>query len=219
MSKKISLAIALAIVFPATLVCLPAAPALAHEEKKDGAYDLLVGFGNEPAYLGEQNFVQIFIHDASGKPVTNINTLEVAVEAQGKSMNLAVEPSFDRDSGLGTVGEYDASFIPTALGKYTFHLTGSIKGQTIDDSFTSGPETFSEVEDPATVQFPNKVPTLEAVATRLVQESHRTSEQIDAAQANADSAASTAKTIAWIGVILGALGLITAAVALTRRRA
>ena len=36
---------------------------------------------------------------------------------------------------------------------------------------------------------PNKVPTLEAVSTRLVQESQRTSQQIDAAQASADSAA------------------------------
>ena len=219
MSKRIAPAIALAIVLPALFVALSAAPALAHEEKKDGAYDLLVGFGNEPAFLGEQNFVQIFVHDANGKPVTNIDTLKVAVEAQGKSMNLPVEPSFDPDSGLGTQGEYNAFFIPTALGKYTFHLTGSIKGQKIDESFTSGPETFSEVEDPTTVQFPNKVPTLEAVSTRLVQESQRTTDQIDAAQASADSAASSAKTIAWVGVILGALGLITAIVALSRRRA
>jgi len=218
-SKRISMAIALAVALPTLFVALSAAPASAHELKKDGAYDLLVGFGNEPAYLGEQNFVQIFVHDLHGHPIENIDTLKVAVEAQGKTMNLAVEPSFDPDSGLGTVGEYDAHFIPTALGKYTFHLTGSIKGQKIDESFTSGPDTFSEVEDPVTVQFPNKVPTLEAVSTRLTQESQRTSEQIDAAQASADSAASSAKTIAWVGVIVGALGLVTAVVALTRRRA
>jgi hypothetical protein len=218
-SKRIATAIALASALPALFVTLSAAPASAHELKKDGAYDLLVGFGSEPAYLGEKNFVQVFVHDLHGNPVQNVSTLKVSVEAQGKSMNLALEPSFDPDSGLGTVGEYDAYFFPTALGKYTFHLTGSIKGQKIDDSFTSGPTTFSEVEDPITVQFPNKVPTLEAVSTRLEQESQRTSQQIDAAQASADSAASSAKTIAWVGVIVGALGLITAIVALTRRRA
>jgi hypothetical protein len=217
-SKRIAPAIALAIALPALFVALSAAPASAHEEKKDGAYDLLVGFGSEPAYLGEKNFVQVFVHDLHGNPVQNVSTLKVAVEAQGKSMNVALEPSFDPDSGLGTVGEYDAYFIPTALGKYTFHLTGAIKGQKIDESFTSGPETFSEVEDPVTVEFPNKVPTLEAVSTRLVQESQRTSAQIDALQASADSAAS-AKTVAWVGVIVGALGLIAAIVALTRRRA
>jgi hypothetical protein len=218
-SKRIAPGIALAVALPALFVVLSAAPALAHEEKKDGAYDLLVGFGSEPAYLGEKNFVQVFIHDLHGNPVQNVSTLKVAVEAQGKSMNLALEPSFDPDSGLGTVGEYDAYFIPTALGKYTFHLTGSIKGQKIDESFTSGPETFSEVEDSVTVEFPNKVPTLEAVSTRLVQESQRTTEQIDAVQASADSAASSARTVAWVGVIVGALGLIAAIVALTRRRA
>jgi hypothetical protein len=218
-SKKISLPIALAVALPALFVAVSAAPALAHEEKKDGAYDLLVGFGSEPAYLGEKNFVQVFVHDLHGNPVKNISTLTVAVEAQGESMDLALEPSFDPDSGLGTVGEYDASFIPTALGKYTFHLTGSIRGQKIDESFTSGPETFSEVEDPTTVQFPNKVPTLEAVSTRVVQESQRTNNQIDAVQASADSAASSAKTVAWVGVIVGALGLITAMVAIARKRA
>jgi hypothetical protein len=218
-SKRISLAIALAVALPTLFVALSAAPASAHELKKDGAYDLLVGFGVEPAYLGQPNFVQIFVHDLHGNAIQNIDTLKVTVEAQGKSMNLAVEPSFDPDSGLGTKGEYDADFFPTALGKYTFHLTGTIKGQKIDESFTSGPDTFSEVEDPVTVQFPNKVPTLEAVSTRLVQESQRTSQQVDAAQASADSAASSAKTIAWVGVIVGALGLITAIVALTRRRA
>jgi hypothetical protein len=217
--KRISLAVALAVALPALFVALWAAPASAHELKRDGAYDLLVGFGNEPAYLGQPNFVQIFVHDLHGNPIQNIDTLKVAVEAQGKTMNLAVEPSFDPDSGLGTKGEYDAHFFPTALGKYTFRLTGTIKGQKIDESFTSGPDTFSEVEDPATVQFPNKVPTLEAVATRLTQESQRTSDQIDAAQASANDTASSAKTIAWVGVIVGALGLVTAVVALTRRRA
>jgi hypothetical protein len=218
-SNRISLAVALAVALPALFVALSAAPASAHELKRDGAYDLLVGFGNEPAYLGQPNFVQIFVHDLHGNPIQNIDTLKVAVEAQGKTMNLAVEPSFDPDSGLGTKGEYDAHFFPTALGKYTLHLTGTIKGQKIDESFTSGPDTFSEVEDPATVQFPNKVPTLEAVATRLTQESQRTSDQIHAVQVSANDTASSAKTIAWVGVIVGALGLVTAVVAVTRRRA
>src|SRR6185436_8781597 len=96
-SKRISMAIALAIALPAVFVALSAAPASAHELKKDGAYDLLVGFGNEPAYLGEQNFVQIFVHDLHGNPIESIDTLKVSVEAQGKTMHLAVEPSFDPD--------------------------------------------------------------------------------------------------------------------------
>ena len=45
MSKRTSLVIALAVALPALFVALSAAPASAHELKKDGAYDLLVGFG------------------------------------------------------------------------------------------------------------------------------------------------------------------------------
>lgn len=219
MSKRIASAVAVAIALPALFVTLSAAPASAHEQKTVGTYVLLVGFGDEPAYLGEKNFVQVFVHDANGKPVTVGGSLKVAVEAQGQTMNLPLEPSFDPDSGLGTVGEYNAFFIPTAVGKYTFHLTGSIKGQKVDASFTSGPETFSEVQDPTTVEFPNKVPTLSQVSERLTKEVPRLHAEIATAQANAESAASSAKTIAWIGVIVGALGLITAIVALTRKRA
>jgi hypothetical protein len=217
--KRIALAIALAVALPALFVALSAAPAAAHVEKKVGPYDLLIGFGVEPAYLGEKNFVQIFLHDANGKAVTNVNSLKVAVEAQGKTMNLPLQPSFDPDSGLGTQGEYDAYFFPTALGKYTFHLTGSIKGQPVDVSVTSGPTTFSEVEDPTTVEFPTKVPTLDQVSLRLQQETARQTDAIAAAKSSADSAASSAKTVAWVGVIVGALGLITAIVAIARKRA
>lgn len=46
--------------------------------------------------------------------------------------------------------------MPPAAGTYTFHLTGSIKGQKLDEKFTSGPDTFSDTTDPAEVQYPLK---------------------------------------------------------------
>lgn len=220
MSKRLSVAIAFAIALPTVYVTLSAAPASAHELKKVGSYDMLVGFGQEPAYLGEKNFVQMFLHDASGKPVADIGgSLKVAVENGGKTMTLPLVPSFDPDSGLGTPGEYDAYFIPTAVGKYTFHFTGSIKGQKVDVSFTSGPTTFSEVEDPTTVEFPAKVPTLGQVSDRLTNEIPRLNARIAASMSHADSEASSARTIGIVGLIVGALALITAGVALTRKRA
>ena len=39
-------------------------------------------------------------------------------------------------------------------GDYTFRIYGTIDGTEIDESFTSGPETFGAVEDPAPLQFP-----------------------------------------------------------------
>jgi hypothetical protein len=211
--RRIAVAMATLVALPALFVALSAGTASAHELKHVGKFNFLVGFGNEPAFLGQQNFVQSFIsYAANGKPVTNIGTsLKVAVEWGKESMNVQLVPSFDPDSGLGTVGEYDAFFFPTALGAYTFHFTGSLQGQKIDVSFTGGPTTFALVTDPTTVQFPDKVPSLPQVAERLTAEAPRL-------QA-AESDASTAKTLGIIGVAVGALGLIVAVVALTRKRA
>ena len=61
-------------------------------------------------------------------------------------------------------GWYESVFIPTAAGKYTFHLTGTIEGQTIDESFTSSPTGFDEVNEAATGQFPNILPTTTEVS-------------------------------------------------------
>jgi hypothetical protein len=218
-SKRIASAIALAIVLPALFVALSAAPALAHEERVVGKYHLAVGFGDEPAYAGVENSVQMFIHTADDQPVTDLgNTLKVDVIFGSKSMSLEMEPFFEVGE-FGTPGDYRAFFIPTSPGNYTFRFTGTILGQKINERFTSSPTTFSSVTDPASVQFPVKAPSNVELATRIQQESERTTDMIDAAQSSAESAASDAKTIAWVGVIVGALGLITAVVALARKRA
>ena len=218
MKKRRSLAAAVLVGAVAALVVLPGAPASAHEIRGVGKYQFTVGFGVEPAYLDQKNFVQFFLHDkASGKPITNLgDSLKVAVEFGSQSLALALEPGFDPDTGLGTPGEYDAFFFPTAPGKYTFHFTGSIGGQKVDESFTSGPTTFSEVEDPAPVQFPQKVPTVGQVGQLVQNESQRLAAQISTASDDASSA----KTVGLIGIIVGAMGLVTAvgALVLARRR-
>ena len=200
------------------LLLASAGPALAHEIRNVGRYQFTVGFGVEPAYLDQKNYVQFFLHDkGTGKPVTNLgDSLKVAVEFGSQSLDLALEPGFDPDTGLGTQGEYDAFFFPTAPGKYTVHFTGSIGGQKVDQSFTSGPTTFSEVEDPSPVEIPAKVPTVGEVGQLVQTQGQRLAAQASAA---ADDA-SSARTIGLVGVIVGALGLLTAAAALvlaTRR--
>ena len=65
-----------------------------------------------------------------------------------ESMTLELEPVFNQP------GHYRAIFFPTAIGAYTFHITGEIDGNEIDEEFTSGPETFSEVEPIEPLQFP-----------------------------------------------------------------
>ena len=74
------------------------------------------------------------------------------------------EPSWDPDTGLGTHGEWDAAITPTQPGVYTFHLTGSINGQAVDEKFTSSDTTFDSVADPVGIEFPTKTPTAQALA-------------------------------------------------------
>jgi hypothetical protein len=214
-SKRIAVAVAFAVVLPTLFVGLSAVPASAHEERAVGAYHLAVGFGDEPAYAGVENSVQMFIHTADDKPVNDLgDTLKVQIIFGSKSMTLHMEPFFEIGE-FGTPGDYRAFFIPTSPGTYTFHFTGTILGQKIEERFTSSPKTFSSIVDPSTVQFPVKAPSNVELATRVQADAARST----AAIADASSAASSAKTVGWIGVFVGALGLVIAVVALTRKRA
>jgi hypothetical protein len=59
---------------------LVAALGAAHERRAAGRYQLVVGFGTEPAYAGERNSVQVRITDAAGKPVVDAGDgLEVEI--------------------------------------------------------------------------------------------------------------------------------------------
>ncbi|HEY1331394.1 MAG TPA: hypothetical protein VGH10_07975 [Actinomycetota bacterium] len=192
--------------------------ASAHVAGKAGPYSFLIGWGQEPAYAGQQNSVQFIVKNAStGRAVTDIgDQISVEVIYGTNKMTLPFEPTFDPDTGLGTPGDFRAWFFPSAPGNYTFHLTGKIGSTNIDQSFTSGPTTFDSVQDPAKLQFPVKAPTttqlnakLDATLPRLA-----TSAQVE----SANDAASSAKTVGIIGIVVGAAGLIVAVVALVRKR-
>ena len=212
----------------AALTLLTAAPAFAHEQRTVGAYQLTVGWETEPAYTGVPNAVELFVHDASGKPLDDLgpNGLKVQVIFGTQTSDpLAMTAAFDPDTGLGLHGQYLAPIVATRPGDYTFHFTGDINGQKIDEKFTSGPTTFNTVVDPTGVQFPDKVPTNGALAdslTRLVPRVDRAQATAVAAQSTANTAkdsASTASTLAIVAlvaaVIIGGAGL---AVALSGRR-
>jgi hypothetical protein len=207
----------------ALLIPLLASPAAAHEAKTVGKYHFVVGFGDEPAYAGEKNSVQLILADAKDKPVTDLtDTLKVEVTTgSAEPLQLTMEPFFEVGE-FGTPGDYRAFFIPTAPGSYRFHFTGTIKGQKIDQTFTSGPKTFSDIEDPAQVQYPTKQPTTGQLATRADREAARTNAALTAAQDQARDDAASARTLAVIGLVVGALGLlvgIAALVMVMRRRA
>ncbi len=214
MKRRIAACVALTGGLAVAFALAPSAPAFAHEERTVGAYHFVVGWGDEPAYSGLKNSVQFILSTKSGKPVTNLgDSLKVEVIFGQQRMELPLEPAFDPAEGFGTLGDYRAWIIPTAPGTYTFHFLGSIGKQKVDERFTSGPTTFDDVADPAEVEFPTKVPTGTELAARLDREIPRLNGTIAAARSDARDEASTAKTLAIVGNVVGTLGLIVAVVA------
>jgi hypothetical protein len=201
------------------LIPLLTGPASAHEEKAVGKYHFVVGFGDEPAYAGEKNSVQLILADANDKPVTDLtDTLKVELNTgTAEPLALSMEPFFEVGE-FGTPGDYRAFFIPTAPGTYSFHFTGSIKGQKVDQTFKSGPQSFSDIEDPAQVQYPVKQPTGGQLAARADRETARVDAALTAERDQAKDDASSARTLAIVGLVVGVLGLVAGGTALARSR-
>jgi hypothetical protein len=221
MSRTVSRGAA-SVAVAALLIALTAAPALAHEQRHVGAYQFTVGWQHEPTYTGTGNAVALFIHDAKGTPIDDIGnppTLKVTVSTGTQTSDpLDLKASFDPDTGLGTHSEFDAAVIPTTPGTYTFHFTGTLNGQAVDEKFTSSDKTFDNVQSPTAAEFPTKDPTPGDLNASL----GRLSPRIDTALAAAKSAkdkGSSAGTLAVValvvGIVLGGAGIV---VGVTGRR-
>jgi len=199
----------------ASILLIGAAPAGAHAERTIGPIDLEIGFGTEPAYVGQPNSVQVILNE-HGQPVVDLgDTLKVQVSFGGQQTTLPLEPNFEV-GGDGEPGDYRAWFIPSQAGPYTFALSGSVHGTKIDLSVTSGPKTFAEVQSPTDSMFPAvDVPTSQELAQRIEADSARLTDATTQAS-SAKSAADDARTVAVIGVLVGCIGIAVAVVALVR---
>ncbi|MBA3451202.1 MAG: hypothetical protein H0T18_08325 [Chloroflexia bacterium] len=173
--------------------------ALAHVDIDvgDGRYVMEVGFRDEPAYLGQPNAIYLNVAEyATGgtEPVEGLAaTLIAEVSRDGQSRELALVP-------LGE-GEYEAAFVPTASGDYTFRISGEIGEATVDESVTSGPATFNSVEPLSAIEFPLTRPDPALLQAETV---------------NAQAAAATARTLGIAGIVVGVLGLLAGGAALLR---
>ena len=214
MRRSLTAALTAVILFAALAVL--AAPALAHETASAGDLALEVGWGTEPAYVGQLNSVQLIVtHAADGDPINDPGArLTAAVSYGDQSQEFPLAPTYDAEAGTGTPGEYAALVIPTAPGDYTFHITGTVEGVKVDVEVASSPKTFSPVEDASAAQFPVKVPGTEQVAQKLDAELARVATTDDVS-----AEVSSAKTLGYVGIAVGAVGVVLAVVALLRRRA
>jgi hypothetical protein len=175
-------------------------PALAHERRDVGKLQFVVGWINEPTFLGEPNGIDLRITDkASGNPVEGAEkTLKATIAyGGGAPKELPIRARF------GMKGAYTADVIPTKVGSYVFTFTGTVGDQQVNEKFESGPGRFGDVDDPATLQFPQTV----AYAGDL-------QAQVQAA----DARASQATTFGYAGAALGVVGIILGGLALLTRR-
>jgi hypothetical protein len=197
------------------LVLLVAGPALAHGEYDHGDIAIATGFQTEPAYVGQPNAVELEITKA-GQPVTDVGQgdLKVGVSFGGQSTALTLEPNFEVGE-WGTPGDYIASFIPTQPGTYTFHIDGTVAGTQVRYSMTSGPDTFSEVEDPAPAMFPAvEAPSTTDLSTKI----DAATTQADASISAAKDAADSAKTVAIIAIVIALVAVALAVIGWRRGR-
>ncbi len=210
---RLVLAAPLALLSTALLIVGLAGPASAHVSKNLGPYTITTGWQTEPTYVGSQNAVQLFVHDAQGNAVDDIGDgLKVIVSyGNQKTDQLDLMPSFDPDTNLGNHGEFDAAIIPTQPGNYTFHFVGNIKGLPVDQSFTSSDQTFDVVKAPSSIQFPTQAPT----ASQLAASVNHANSRINSASSSSDTALALGIAALAVAVLLGGTGL---ALGLTARR-
>ena len=175
-------------------------PAAAHVDVDvaDGKYVMEVGFRDEPALQGQPNAVFISVGEYGTGGTTPVDglaaTLQAEVSRDGVTKTLAFVPTGD--------GAYEAAFVPTATGDYTFRVFGDIDGNAVDESVTSGPQTFNSVEPLTSLEFP---PTTAGNAAQA---------ELTAAQ----DAASQARTISYVSLIVAGLALIAALLMAMRNR-
>jgi hypothetical protein len=173
-------------------------PTAAHETKGVGDLRLTVGWGEEPAFSGFRNFVEVDVADSAGHPVADIGgALSAEVSFGDERLSLSLLPA------RGQPGKFRAWLVPTRPGTYTFHITGMAKGQSIDMTSTCSPETFACVADVSDIQFPVKDPSAGQLADRISRELPRAE--------GAMATASGARTLAIAG-LAGAVIALGAAI-------
>lgn len=143
--------------------------------------------------------------EEEGQPVVGLEeTLQAEIIAGGaaQTRELTLEPAF------GEEGAYESSVLPTVPGDYTFRIFGDLEGQQTDESFTSGPETFSVIGDPTEVQFP----------AQLAEPATSDGASGSSSEGSSDDS-DTAMILAIIGIAAGVIGIGVGAFAIAQRRA
>ena len=132
---------------------------LGHGEIESGEHTIEMGFANEPVFTGQKSGLEFSVFHGE-EPIEGLeDTLDATVTFGDQTRDLVISPRF------GEPGWYQSYFFPTVAGKYTFHITGTMPdGTAIDETFTSAPDGFNEVQDAVAGQFPVRFPSTPELA-------------------------------------------------------
>ena len=178
-----------AVLGAALTMIVGAATAFAHESRDVGDHTYVVGLIDEPVFTGQKSGLEFGAFHGEDPLEGLEETLAASVTFGDETRDLEIEARF------GEPGWYQSVFFPTAAGPYTFRIFGEVEGEPFDETFTSGPDTFSEVQDVTGGQFPVRFPSTGDIVR----------------DAGAGANAATTSTIA---LVLGGAGLVAGVVAL-----
>jgi len=168
--------------------------ASAREKRAVGPYAVEVGRFVEPAYLNSANAVFMEVVDTHANAA--VDHLEKTVQVEVIVGGAVARRTFNFESIPQEAGHYQAEFIPTAPGDYTFRVFGAIGSTKVDERFESGPGRFDPVVSNSSLQFPRTLMTTTELAGRIDQ----------------------LQLIAVAGLVLGLAGLFVAIAGLLAKR-
>jgi hypothetical protein len=165
--------------------------AQAHTRIEVGPYAIVVGWAEEPPIVGERNALVIEVTEDE-TPVTGVEaTLNAELQYAGRTFQANLNPASD-------AGVYTVELFPTVRGQYAVHLSGSI-GDVAVDELVEPEEVFSA----ARIQFPETQPD---------------PRELQAEVDDLTNQLQSARTLLYVSIGIGVLGVILAAVSLVRRR-
>jgi hypothetical protein len=139
--------------------------ALGHERRAVGPYTFVVGWINEPSYVNLLNSLDLTVTETNGgKPVEG---LEKTLKADLTFGGSTTPQPLTLAARFGLPGKYSGYVLPTKVGDYTFHITGTVGTMNVDEKFESGPGRFGSIESTDPLQYPQKVVSNADLAARL----------------------------------------------------
>lgn len=176
-------------------------PADAHETRRAGPYQLVVGWLNEPAFAGVANAASLVVTDTRADPPEPVAGLEKTLTVDVFQGGLTTPFASTFRARFGAPGSYAADMVPTRAGDYRFVISGKIGDLAVNEVFESGPGRFDEVRPQTALQYPVQVPA---------------GADLGAALAETRALAEQVRVLAAIAIVLAAAALI---LPLIRRRA